>query len=482
MANRYIIDSALFNGDGTTTAEAASAGAAGAWNHIDIIAGTATGFGTLSAGDVVYIRSKTGAGLNLNVTYNPLAAKNYGSSSGTSASPITWILDNGIVWSGINGTLTLTASTSAMTQTFVNFNDFIANTPYNFIVEHTAASPSFNYLTFNQNNTYGLKISVPNSASGSGWNMIFTSGNVLAPVSKHTNLYIYMAAVQTTVPPIMIGGSRVYFINPTIEVTGIPATLSSLTTINGNHGKMDIRGGRIFGAGIDSGLMALAGSQGFYGYGNDFTAIGTQITKVAPLTKGQLSSSSVTMLAGLDGGGGSAIELEWGNADSRNITNNYPTLNATLADSVNTPTSWRLYPKYANKQTPFEMPIAKLYTATAATKIVTFHFLATTGWAGSIPLNLSNLWIDVIYTDNTTGLLVYQTTKVDVGGGALTTSGLTWTPSNAWGAVSLTAYKLSLTTGTAIKKDTTVNVSFSGFTTSGNANDIFIFCPDIQLS
>ena len=61
MANKYIIEGETYNGDGTTSSAAASAGAAGAWNHVNIITGTAVGYGSLNAGDTVYIRSKTAA-------------------------------------------------------------------------------------------------------------------------------------------------------------------------------------------------------------------------------------------------------------------------------------------------------------------------------------------------------------------------------------------------------------------------------------
>ena len=61
MANKYLIEGATYCGDGTASNEAASAGAAGAWNNINVLEGTAPAYGTLAAGDIVYIRSKTSA-------------------------------------------------------------------------------------------------------------------------------------------------------------------------------------------------------------------------------------------------------------------------------------------------------------------------------------------------------------------------------------------------------------------------------------
>lgn len=62
MANKYLIHGATYCGDGTASNEAASAGAVGAWNDINVLEGTAPAQGSLAAGDVVYIRSKTSAG------------------------------------------------------------------------------------------------------------------------------------------------------------------------------------------------------------------------------------------------------------------------------------------------------------------------------------------------------------------------------------------------------------------------------------
>lgn len=68
MANKYIIHGATFNGDGTSSAEATSNGGVGAWNTITYFEGTAPAYGTLAAGDVVYIRSKDAGGSNITRT------------------------------------------------------------------------------------------------------------------------------------------------------------------------------------------------------------------------------------------------------------------------------------------------------------------------------------------------------------------------------------------------------------------------------
>ena len=473
MANKYLIHGATFNGDGTTSSEAASAWAAWAWNHIDIIAGTAVWFGSISAWDVIFIRSKTWNGANENVTYAPWAAKNYGSSAGTVANPVVWVLDNGDVWSWIDGTLTVTGTTSAHTNTFLDYNDWHSQTKWNLKFENTSTTPTFGQMTFNKNNTYGMNISIPNSTT-SGWFMKTLYG-------VHTDMYIKSAGLSATYWIFQVLNSRTVWINPTFEVTTAPATMTPLISTSANHSEIDIRGWRVFGAWATSGNLAVCFATNYLSYTTRFTSVWFQTPKVMPLSTAQIVSWGMISMSGLDDGWGGAIAMEWWDADSRNISNNYPTLNATLADSANTPSSWRIYPKYAGKTQPFDMVISKLFTDTPATKTITLHFLATTGWSWSITPDTSTVWMNVNYLDNATWLPVMQSTKVRVWT-SLTTSGLTWSPSNSWGAASLTAYKLELTTTASIKQDTAISISFMWSAVSWSANDILIFCPDIQLS
>ena len=58
MADKFLRHGETFCGDGTASNAAASAGAVGAWNDINVFEGTAPASGALADGDVVYIRSK----------------------------------------------------------------------------------------------------------------------------------------------------------------------------------------------------------------------------------------------------------------------------------------------------------------------------------------------------------------------------------------------------------------------------------------
>lgn len=108
MANKYIIHGATYNGDGTSSVAATSNGGVGAWNNINIFEGTAPAYGSLAAGDVIYIRSKTAAGAD--ITRTQTAGVILGSSVGTTTNWVTWILDAGTIWPGIDGTLTYSSA------------------------------------------------------------------------------------------------------------------------------------------------------------------------------------------------------------------------------------------------------------------------------------------------------------------------------------------------------------------------------------
>lgn len=447
----------------------------GAWNHIDIIAGTAVGIGSsIAAGDTVYIRSKTGAGANASVSYAPGASKSFGSSSATSANPVRWILDNGSVWSGVSGTLMVTVSSSAYVYTFLDYNHFYSPTAYNWIFENTVATPTIFQMLFNAHIMDGIKISVPNTTTAS-WGVEFSKS------SEFRNCYFYMGGINSASPCLYAFQGRYVFDNCKFEVATTPSALTSIFIHYGNYGLIELRGGYVTGSGITSGNVALMTNASYISYTSHIRGIGFQMPKTMPLTKDDAMSGTTASMIGMDNGSGGYYVSDWGSMDSRNISNNYPTLNATLADSTNTPTSWRVYPKNCTKQRAFEVPVSKLYTDTADTKTLTMHFLATTSWAGTITPDTNTVWMDVSYIDNSSGLTVMQTTRA-LTGAALTTSGLTWTPSNAWGAVSMTAYKLFLTTTGSIKKDTNVTISLRGVTGSGNSSDIYIVCPDVQLS
>jgi len=470
MANKYIIHGATFNGDGTSSAEASSNGGVGAWNNINILTGTAPAYGTLAAGDVVYIRSKSSAGANITVTAS--ATVNLGSSNATVAAPIKWVLDNGTVWSGINGVLTFTTATQSYVFNFLSNNIFVSQTEDAWVVQTTATQTgAATIATINDGATcVGLFFDVSQRTGNYAYKMLMHAGIAI-------NCHFKYGQLRASSAFDISGYKRGVLINPRIELTDIlnPGWIFQGTAY---YTGLSIYGGRIYGAGASTGQRLYdpgAGTQGL-----TVEAVGLVIPVEIELCKtdetGPVGPQRFTAI-GADGGVGAMMHDRWGFASSRN-DGNFPTLNATLPDSASTPWSWWIYPWNCTQMQPMVMPVAKLYTSAAAAKTVRMEFLLSNSFAG---VDTSDLWMDVSYIDNTTGLPVHLTTRENGPGGALSVSSAAWS-ATTYGAVTLSKKKFTVTTPTSIKQNTMVTATLMGLgILPDGSNDILFLCPDIQL-
>jgi hypothetical protein len=477
MANKYLIAGATYCGNGTASNEAASAGAAGAWNDINVLTGTAPAYGTApAAGDTVYIRSKTSAGANISVTVS--TSINIGSASATDDAPIQWVLDNGTIWSGINGTLTFSRTASA-TITLRAANVLEA-------LEHKALIFSEAYAA---NNNIHFVILGIGAILINAW--IDCSGVTYSSGGPASVLQHQLGAIS--INPVIdlsnkIYGNTIFFanydgglaVNPVINV---PTSLNGKALIwlaqYGSRAK--IFGGNIKGVGAGSSTMLVEHSI----YNPSLDAVGLQypkqlVLRAEPTTK---ANDSALNFFGADGGMGAIRACRWGYADSR-ADNNPPYLNATYPNSNSTGWAWRLYPSNAYMALPFELPVSKLYTSAAARKKVTLELLVSQTFTAA---NKGNVWLDLHYIDDTSGESEFLTTRDLRSTAALDSSTTTWTPSETnptWGSITFNKRKLEITlpSGKAIKQDTMVIAVLRGFCKSVTSDDIFFVCPDVQLS
>lgn len=464
MANKYIIHGAAFNGDGTASNEAASAGAPGAWNNINILTGTAPANGTLDAGDDVYIRSKTSAGADITITLG--AAANVGSTKATAGAWIRWILDNGAVWSGVDGNLKITFSVGTYTPVFKNYNEFISRRQDAFAVECTLATPSnTNIATFEDAISRNMLFVGTGTGGVSGCRLNFTANADAVLYNPHVKLARSGAGV-------FISGSnvpRVLIYNPDIELLStVVSPMFSFATIAGG---CRVFGGRVRGAGATSGLSIAATSGTSQRPTYVFT--GLQFPKTVALGNGYGSPSA--SFFGLDGGIGAAAVEQWGEMDNRD-DGNYPYLNAALPTSDNAGWSWKVYPANADRAWPVAVHLSKMMTGAAATKTLTLEMLI----ADTMSVDTANTWLEGYYIDDTTGETVPFTTR-DLVGAALTTSTAAWSV-DFYGAISCLKRKIAFTTPTAVKQDTAIVVTLMSTVKSASANDIFFVCPDPVLS
>ena len=165
----------------------------------------------------------------------------------------------------------------------------------------------------------------------------------------------------------------------------------------------------------------------------------------------------------MDNEEGAVLFAPWGSVDSR-LDGYYPSLNAFLPDSNNTPWSWKLYPLAASNALVFSVPIAKEFTEFADAKTITANLLLADTITAA---NKSTMWLSVTYIDNTTGLPVTISTET-LNADALDSSTANWS-ATTYGTINLVKRQLSITTPTAIKQNTMIIASLCGTWKSASA-------------
>jgi hypothetical protein len=473
MPNKYIIQGATFNGDGTTSDLAASNGGVGAWNTITYFEGTAPAFGTLLAGDVVYIRSKDNTGADITRT---LAAAISLGKSGLTTTPVVWVIDGGTIWAGISGTVTYTRSAS-YTSTILAFNTIKTDVVDRLVFKCNFASTNAALVVMTNGSrlvnawldasllTYvnGLYVChvVANNVSTTLENCKFSLGNKF-----------YAAVANTT------NYGKTLLISPRIEVSTVFTYPVFQLASLGNT--LVIYGGSITGAGATTGQTVFAhgasGATGVETYGFEYLKTMTPVA----LPSGSTDCDAYVRSAGSDSGLGAVRIQKYGTCDSRN-DNNYPTLNATFPDSASTPWSWRIYPVNTSQAYMIELPFMKVFADTAAAKTVTLEVLIADSFEGAGKVNKGSLWFDVFYIDNTTGLKTYATSLDLTATANLDTSTAGWS-ATSWGAVACLKRKIAVTTPTAIKQNTMIVCLLRGWAKSASSGDVIFVDPDPQLT
>lgn len=468
MSDKYLIHGATYCGDGTASNEAASAGAAGAWNDIAVFTtGAAPAQGTLSAGDTVHIRSKTGNGANANITYTLTGSISMGSANATSGSWIRWILDAGTVWSGVAGTLTITHSSTTYTCTLRDYNYVSADVQDSLVFSPTSASYNANYVTLGWGDIARALFDF--SAQTSNGARIANSSSKKA---RLTDPHFKVKRHGTSGVVNQVGGCLLTMVNPQFEMTDATDANGIFNFAAG--AMLQVFGGKVYGTGATTGVAICAYPASsvaeFYGFQYP------QTMNLVQTTATNYMASSVRVY-GADSGKGSALAEPWGQADSRN-DGNYPTLNTSYPDSANTSWSWKIYPSAAAEQPEVQLPLSQLYTGSAATKTITLELLIANSFSGSF--NARNAYFDVTYIDDTTGLPVHYSTR-DMAAGALTTSTAAWS-ATTYGAITLVKRSIAFTTPTTIKQDTPIIVTYRQTLVSGSANDILFVDPAFALT
>lgn len=490
MANKYIRHGATFNGDGTAPNAALSNGGVGAWNDLSILTGTPPPAGsTLGAGDVVYIRSKDQSGADIVVTVT--AAVTFGSSAATETAPITWVLDNGTVWPGAVGTLTYRMPSTYYTTAVL---------AYNIIESKVRGALHVEFLGTNPADAQPL-VTLNLGARTIGWKTTGLNVNTTSP-----RFVIYRmfdgSVVETPIIKLSMQGfdisgygdifsaygnsGRFVVIDPDIEITTNTANGWSGLVCNDGAYQRDwlILGGRLYGAGATTGRWVV--NTPYYDGSLGSTVIhGLSYPKTMSPTRTVPNGSqnfALISITGSDGGLGAFAIYRWGWLTSRTDENppylgaEMPNLATEIPNSTRTPWSWRVYPRNATNRYSMDIPTTKMYVGDPGVKTLTLEFLVSTSYAG---LNRRNVWATFTYIEESTGLTRTVST-LSHAAEALDASTAPWS-ATVWGPISFNKRKLSITTPTAVKKDTLIICTMFCTKASASGDDIFFVDPDFGV-
>lgn len=466
MANKYLRHGETFCGDGTTSAAAASNGSAGAWNNINVFTGTAPAFGALAAGDVVNVRSLDSGGAVIAVSSATAIA--LGSAAATDLLPITWNFDNGVIWPGVSGQVTVT-TTAGVAISLRNYNNIEASNERLALVSAYASYINSVAVGFGVCNTSGLLVDISAHTVTYGGTLDFATGT-------HTNIHVkkknsYSGLVRTGISS---NTDALVLINPKLELLGATNSpnIGPLFFASGNYqGSLTVFGGECFGAGCVD-LQQIANCAG---NASAISLYGFKYPRNMPLCS-VLGNNAYIVSTGGDGAVGGSYLDAYFSSDSRS-DGYYPTLNAMLETSGSGGWSYKVYPYAVTQQKPARISMAKLFSQAASAKTITVNFLWPQGLAAPTK---NKVYMVVGYTDSTTGNKTYLSTKIP-SADAIDEVSAAWS-SATYGATLFTKHSLSVTTPGNIKQDTEITVSLLIAVRSGSVNDILFIDPDFTLT
>lgn len=465
MGNKYIIEGASFNGDGTSPAEATSNGSVGAWNTITYFEGATPAYGSIAAGDIVYIRSKTSAGADIARTL--AASSTFGSANATTTDPVTFVLDGGNVWPGIDGTLTYTSSNFSITLR--DFNNLLVDTRGAFVVVATNSNAGLKLNVGDGGTLKNCKVDATiQTANGASFGVANGTGIIDSPIIKVRRCG--GGAFTTS------NYSAMTVIDPDIEFVG-NYTDSFIASAGSYGGKVTVLGGRVYGVGAAAGV-ALA-NIGSAGAGN-ITFIGTDIPQTVKATHGTSDTSTalIEFIAADSGVGAMCFSPRFGSMDSRS-DGWYPVLNALLPTSTPSGWSWKVNPLYAKRGRPFVLPSIKLKTDASAVQTLTCQFLVADTFSR---VNTDRVWISVEYVEDSTGKRRNISSRTNPANTVAVASSTAPWSATTYGPTALLKKQIQVTTPTAVKQDTTIVVTFFSDLPATNEAGLLFVCPDVVMS
>lgn len=475
MSDKYVDVSATYNGDGTSSSQAASDGASGAWNDLLAVMIAAPTYGTLNSGDNVWIRTKA-SGSNLSATATASITM---LARGSITQPVIWIFDNlGQKWSGDTGVFTLNINN---TYSFlgVNFNNIYATVADGVVFNHKQSSLAHvAFATFYHQELKKCKF-ITETPSTSFYTYIINSGLNNTTVFEECSFYLHRCDSSQSVFSAGQTRGSIYYKNCLFDISQANS-VARLFRQHDDGTAIFIIGGKAIGLQTQ--------------YLNN-TRLGCAPFECDGFDPGLLILSNPSMSAADTRDGRSPVRLSnIPGTDSKydfheerisgysrwKAAGNYPTLAATLPDTARTPWSIQCLPRYACPGMPHTITdMVKFYNGSADQLTLTLEFLLNPVYSSP---SSNGWWIEVVYTDSSTGLTKFLSTY-EIIGQALSESTVTWS-SLVYGAKTYGRYKISITTPTDVKADSDVRVIFRTSVAATNITtdpDFYFVCPDFSM-
>jgi hypothetical protein len=391
-----------------------------------------------------------------------------GVTAATDLLPILWNFDNGVIWPGVSGTVTVNVTGNALLS-LRNYNNIEANNERLILINSFAAYGNAAAILFNVCNTSGVLVDISAHTTSHGGSLDFATGTHINIHIKKKNSFMGLIRAGFVAP-----NDAPVFINPTLELLGAtnsPNLGALFVSQNNYQGSLTVFGGECFGIGcVDLQPVAISS-----GNAAPVCLYGFKSPRNMPLCL-SIGNNTHAVSTGGDGAVGSSYYDAYFAADSRS-DGYYPTLNAQLETSGNGGWSYRVYPYAVTQQKPARVPVTKLYSQAAAAKTITAHFLWPQGLAAP---TTDKVYMTVGYTDNATGNKVFLSTKTVVAD-VIPVGSAAWSAAT-YGPTLFSKRSISIATPGNIKQDTEISVSLLFAVRAGASNDILFVDPDFTLT
>jgi hypothetical protein len=468
MAEKYVDISATYNGDGTLSTPASADGQPGAWNDLLAVCALTPLYGSVADGDLIHIRTHDG----MNDLGIALAAALTFNGSTDSTSVITYLFDDGTVWSTGGLFLFTCGGQGVVVGSYALVSGKNRNVKFHF----TATSDNDSQMRVN---SYGVANDfIYYTDISSVYRKVFTVGSTSSYPGVASNGYFDLGAYDGN--GALLGTNASYskaiYINPVINVDRLPNSSSIL--IFGSHTSsaygldVNVLGGKIENS---KELQRLWSSPGVDGRRNTFTCVGfdpgiMNTEEAIQVTRGVVASVSHM--------GPNFADFFYRDeiGDIRFISGkNYPTLNAVLPDGSNTAWSYKVYPSGASPGRPLVLPyLLKWYNLASATKTITIEMLLSEGFVSPTKYDVH---ASIAYIDTSGELQTLSTLDA----GPLATSAAGWT-TDYYGDKNYNKYKIAVTTPTAIKQNSYIKVQILFGLRAQTTTDFMFVDPEVLLT